>query len=217
MADAKPPSTSDLLLLMTGIQVVKAPDKTAHSGEDYYLNPPVQTSERTLRETIGNPLYLHNPSAAWKEVRFRDWLISRIFAGITDNKHDFTAISEPVLYSLDLLGKKYERGAPGVTEAIEQALLTETTKRERTLFSTLTFGITRQRAGTKEVLLFGAGMRRRVELWLNEGEALQLDAEFFVPFLILPNKDHDDEVTSSSVRSISAGISLKNTKEQALW
>ncbi len=217
MAGVKPPSTSDLLLLMTGMQIVKAPDTTADSGEDYYLHLPVQTSERTLRETIANPLYLHNPAAAWKAVRFRDWLISRVFAGITDNKHDFIAISEPVLYSLDLLGKKYERGAPGVTEAIEQALLTETTKRERTLFSTLTFGITKQRAGTKQVLLFGAGMRRRVELWLNEGEALQLDAEFFVPFGILPNHDHGDEVTSAAVRSISAGISLKNTKEQALW
>ncbi len=217
MADAKPPSTGDLLLLMMGLQIVKAPDKTAHSGEDYYLNPPGQTSERTLRETIANPLYLNSPFAAWKEVHFRDWLISRISAGITGNKHDFTAISEPVLYSLDLLGKKYERGAPGVSKAIEDALLTENTKRERTLFSTLTFGITKQRVGTKEVLLFGAGMRRRVELWLNEGEALQLDAEFFVPFLILPNKDHGDEVTSSSARSISAGISLKNTKEQALW
>ena len=217
MADAKPPSTSDLLLLMTGLRIVKAPDTTAHSGEDYYLNPPGQTRERTLRETISNPLYLHSPNAAWREVRFRDWLISRLFAGITDNKHDFTAISEPVLYSIDLLGKKYERGAPGVTKAIEQALLTENTKRDRTLFSTLTFGISKQRAGTKEVLLFGAGMRRRVELWLNEGEALQLDAEFFVPFLILPNRDHAEEVTSSSVRSISAGISLRNTKEQALW
>ena len=217
MADAKPPSTSDLLLLMTGIQIVKTPDTSAHSGEDYYLNPPVQSRERTLRETIGNPQYLYNPFAAWKEVHFRDWLISRVFAGITDNKHDFTAISEPALYSMDLLGKKYERGAPGVSQAIEQALLTEDTKRDRTLFSTLTFGITKQQAGTKEVLLFGAGMRRRVELWLNEGEALQLDAEFFVPFMILPNHDHGEEVTSSSVRSISAGISLRNTKEQALW
>src|SRR4029079_11942802 len=217
MADAKPPSPSDLLQLMTGLLLVKAPDTTADSGEDYYLKPPVQTRIRTLRETSGNPLYLFNPLAAWKEVRFRDWLISKLFAGITDNKHDFTAISEPVLYSMDLLGKKYEIGAPGITEAIEQLLLTEETKRERTLFSTLTFGITKQQEGTKEVLLFGAGMRRRVELWLNEGEALQLDAEFFVPFGILPNHDHDDEVTSSKVRSINAGISLKNTKEQALW
>ena len=217
MADAKPPSTSDLLLLMMGLQIVKAPDKTADSGEDYYLNPPVQTRERTLRETISNPFYLLDPFAAWKEVRFRDWLISKLFAAITDNKHEFTAISEPVLYSMDLLGKKYEIGAPGISKAIEDALLTEETKRERTLFSTLTFGITKQIAGAKEVLIFGAGMRRRVELWLNEGEALQLDAEFFVPFLILPNHDHGDEVMSSYVRSISAGISLKNTKEQALF
>src|SRR6185436_9818959 len=155
MADAKPPSSSDLLLLMTGLQIAKAPDTTAHSGEDYYLNPPGQTRERTLRETISNPRYLHSPIAAWNEVRFRDWLISRLFAGIADNKHDFTAISEPVLYSMDLLGKKYERGAPGVSKAIEQALLTENTKRDRTLFSSLTFGITRQRVDTKEVLLFG--------------------------------------------------------------
>lgn len=217
MADAKPPSTSDLLLLITGLQIVKAPDATADSGEDYYLNPPVQTRERTLRETFSNPLYLHNPSTAWKQVRFRDWLIAKLFASIADNKHDFTAISEPVLYSMDLLGKKYEAGAPGISQAIEQALLTKDTKLERTLFSTLTFGITKQVAGAKEVLLFGAGMRRRVELWLNEGEALQLDAEFFVPFMILPNHAHGDEVTSSSVRSISAGISLKNIKEQALY
>src|SRR6476620_1481714 len=120
MADAKPPSTSDLLLLMTGLQIVKAPDKTADSGEDYYLNPPLQTRERTLRKTISNPKYLNNPFAAWQEVQFRDWLISKLFAGITDNKHDFTAISEPVLYSMDLLGKKYEIGGPGVSKAIEE-------------------------------------------------------------------------------------------------
>ncbi|HEX6716018.1 MAG TPA: DUF6603 domain-containing protein [Pyrinomonadaceae bacterium] len=218
MAEANPPTTSDLLLLLFGLQLVKEPDRTAHSGADYYLNPPVQTRERTLRATIANQQYLYNPFAAWREVSFRDWLISQLFAGITDNKHDFTAIpTEPLRYSIDLLGKKYERGAPGMSAAIEQALLTEDTKRDRTLFSTLTFGMTQERVGTKEVLLFGAGMRRRVELWLNEGEALQLDAEFFIPFLILPNKDHGDEVTSSFVRSISAGISLKNTKEQALW
>lgn len=217
MADAKPPSTSDLLLLLTAIQIVKAPDTTATSAEDYYLNAPGQSGQRTLRETTGNPEYLYNPFRAWEKVRFRDWLIAMLFAGIADNKHDFTAISEPVLYSMDLLGKKYEAGAPGVSKAIEQALLTEKTKLDRTLFSTLTFGITRQRAGTKEVLVFGAGMRRRVELWLNAGEALQLDAEFFVPFMILPSHDHGDEVKSSFSRSINAGISLKNTKQQALW
>ena len=121
MADAKPPSTSDLLQLMTGLQIVKTPDTTANSGEDYYLNPPVQTRDRTLRETVSNPKYLNDPFDAWRQVRFRDWLISKLFAGITDNKHDFTAISEPVLYSMDLLGKKYEIGAPGVSSSWEDA------------------------------------------------------------------------------------------------
>ncbi len=89
-------------------------------------------------------------------------------------------------------------------------------KLERTLYSTLTFGISKQKIDDKEVLLFGAGMRRRAQLWLNHDEALQVDAEFFVPFLILPNHDHGPEVSSSSVRSICAGITLKNTREQAL-
>ena len=59
-------------------------------------------------------------------------------------------------------------------------------------------------------------MRRRSELWLNHDEALQVDAEFFVPFLILPNHEHGPEVSSSSVRSICAGITLRNTKENLL-
>jgi hypothetical protein len=134
MAEAKPPSTSDLLLLMSGINVVKAPDTTATSGEDYYLNAPVRTSERTLRETTSNTLYIYNPFAAWANVPFRDWLITRFFAGIADNKHDFTAISEPVLYSMDLLGKKYDRYSPGTSEAIRKILLTENTNRDRTPF-----------------------------------------------------------------------------------
>ena len=174
MAEAEPPSTSELLRLITALLVVKNPDATRHSPEDYYLNPAEGSKERTLRETVANPQFLLNPSAAWKEVRYRDWLIARLAANITDKKHDFTAISEPVLYSLDLLGKKYERGAPGVSKAIEAALLTENTKRERTLYSTLTFGISRQRTGTTDVLLLGAGMRRRVELKLNDGAAIWL-------------------------------------------
>ena len=217
MAEAEPPSTSELLRLITALLVVKNPDATRHSPEDYYLNPAEGSKERTLRETVANPQFLLNPSAAWKEVRYRDWLIARLAANITDKKHDFTAISEPVLYSLDLLGKKYERGAPGVSKAIEAALLTENTKRERTLYSTLTFGISRQRTGTTDVLLLGAGMRRRVELKLNDGEALQCDAEFFVPFMILPNRDHGDEIATSPVRSMNAAILVRNTKQQALW
>ena len=113
MADAKPPSTSDLLLLIPGFYVVTNPDTTAHAGEDYYLNPPKKEEERTLRETVSNPLYLNSPNAAWRKVRFRDWLIATLFGSIADKKHDFTAISEPVLYSIDLLGKKFDRVSDG--------------------------------------------------------------------------------------------------------
>ncbi|HYJ87819.1 MAG TPA: DUF6603 domain-containing protein [Pyrinomonadaceae bacterium] len=216
MAEAKPPSTSDLLLLIPGFQIVKTPDLSAHSGEDYYLNPPIRSDERTLRETAANQLYLNSPQAAWNNVRFRDWLIATFFGNIADKKHDFTAISEPVLYSMDLLGKKFDRYSEGMSEAIKQALLSSALKLERTFFSTLTFGISRQKVGSKEVFLFGAGMRRRAQLWLNQDEALQVDAEFFVPFLILPNHEHGAEVSSSSVRSICAGITLRNTRENML-
>lgn len=216
MADAKPPSTSDLLLLIPGFQFVKNPDTTAHSGEDYYLNPPVRTDERTLRETVSNPLYLNSPKAAWDKVRFRDWLIATLIGNIAGKKHDFSAISEPVLYSFDLLGNKFDRNIDGMSDEIKQALLSSALNLERTLYSTLTLGISKQRVDNKEVLLFGAGMRRRAQLFLNHDEALQVDAEFFIPFVILPNHDHDPEVLSSSVRSMCAGITLKNTRENVL-
>lgn len=212
---AEPPSTSDLLLLIPGFKVVKNPDLTADFGEDYYLNPAERSNERTLRETAGNILYLNSPNAAWQNVRFRDWLIATLFGNIADNKHDFTAISEDVRYSIDLLAKKFTRDSDGVSDDIKQILTCDSG--ERTYFSTLTLGISQQKVGSKQVLLFGAGMRRRAELWLRGDEALQVDAEFFVPFVILPNHNHGPEVLSSSVRSINAGIMLRNTKEQALF
>jgi hypothetical protein len=218
MAEAKPPSTSDLLLLITGLNVVKAPDLTADLGEDYYLNPPNGNEQRTLRETISNVKYIDNPFAAWRDVKFRDWLLTTLFGNITDHKHDFSTISEPVLYSMDLLGKKYERGDPGTSDEIKKVLILEESGRERTFFQTLTFGISKQQVGAHEVFLFGAGIRRRVELWMaTHDEALQVDAEFFVPFFIIPNHKHGDEVSSSLARSLSAGIVLRNTREQALY
>jgi hypothetical protein len=211
MADAKPPSTSDLCLLIAGLRLVKNPDTSADFGEDYYLNPPVSTSERTLRESLPNPLYLNSPQKAWNDVHFRDWLIATLFGNIAGNKHDFTAITEPVLYSKDLLAKTFEPHMAGATDTLIQMLNCDSG--ERTYRSTLTLGISKQTAGTKEVFLFGAGMRRRVELTLKDsGEALRVDLEFFVPFYILPNSDHDDEVSKSSVRSICAGIAITNNK-----
>lgn len=215
MADANPPSTSDLLLLLFGTQLIKTPNNAAQSGEDYYLNPPKLTEERTLRESTWALLFLLNPGLAWSKVKFRDWLIKTLFSNITDHKHAFNAISEPLICSMDLLGKEYDRGIPGVSDAIKKALLTDS-GRERSFFSTLTFGISKQVTDGKEVFLFGAGLRRRAQLWLSSEEAIQVDAEFYVPFFILPNHQNDEKVSSSSVRSMCAGISITNTKGHAL-
>jgi len=215
MADAKPPSTTDLLLLIFGLQLLKTPDANAQTGEEYYLDPPKLTEERTLRDSTWDALFLLNPSLAWSKVKFRDWLITTLFGNITDHKHDFNAISEPVICSMDLLGKEFDRYVPGVTDAIKEALLAESGL-ERAYFSTLTFGISKQITGGREVFLFGAGMRRRAQLWLTGEEAIQVDAEFYVPFFILPNHNHDAKVSESSVRSLCAGISVKNTKGHAL-
>ncbi len=215
MADAKPPSTTDLLLLIFGLQLLKTPNAAAQSGEEYYLNPPKLTDERTLRESTWDALFLLNPKSAWSKVKFRDWLFTTLFSNITDHKHAFKAISEPVICSMDLLGKQYDRDGHEVTDAIKKALLAESGL-ERSFFSTLTFGISKQITEGQEVFLFGAGFRRRAQLWLNDQEAIQVDAEFYVPFFILPNHQMDEDVLSSSVRSICAGISVTNTKGHAL-
>ena len=216
MADAKPPSTTDLILLILGWNLLKNPDAAAQSGEEYYLNPPKLTEERTLRDSMWDALFLFNPKQAWSDVKFRDWLITTLFSNITDHKHAFNAISEPVICSMDLLGKEYERNGPGVSDEINKALLSATLNLERTYFSTLTFGVSKQIAAGKEIFLFGAGLRRRAQLWLDDQEAIQVDAEFYVPFLPLPNHQNDANVSSSFVQSICAGISVTNTKGHAL-
>ncbi len=116
---------------------------------------------------------------------------------------------------MDLLAKEYDRYRPGVSEAIKKAPLAKSGL-ERTFFSTLTFGISKQVTDGKEVLLFGAGLRRRAQLWLNDEEAIQVDAEFYVPFFILPNHQNEAKVSDSFVRSMCAGISVTNTKGHAL-
>lgn len=215
MAEAKPPSTSDLIFLIAGLHLPKNPDTTADLGEDYYLNPPVQTDERTLRETSLNSSYINSPQAAWDKVKFRDWLIAKLSGEIAGKKQEFKAISEPVLFSKDLLAKSFTRDMAGVTNAIRDALLSKSQK-ERSFFSTLTFGISKKTVGSQEVYLFGAGMRRRVQLFLTSEEAVQVDVECFVPFLILPNSNHGSDVSSSSVRSFCAGIMISNSKDHAL-
>ena len=139
MAEAKPPSTTDLLLLIAGLNLIKSPDLTADSGDDYYLNQPTTTEERTLRESLSNPLWLRNPKTAWNDVRFRDWLVATLAANIADHKNEFTAISEPMLMSLDVLSKEFKPGMPGITNEIQELLKTKN-KRDRHFFSALSVG-----------------------------------------------------------------------------
>lgn len=215
MADAKPPSTTDLLLLITGLQLPKNPDKSADFGEDFYLNEPTTTEERTLRETQSNPFWLGSPKAAWDGVKFRDWLIATLVAGIADHKTEYTAISEPLLFSMDVLSKEFKPGMAGITKEIEELLLTKT-KLERHLFSTLSVGISKRQIDGKEVFTLGAGMRRRASVWLNSQEALQADLEFFLPFYVLPSSSHPGDATFANARSICAGIIIRKSNGVAI-
>ncbi|HEU4768280.1 MAG TPA: hypothetical protein VFS77_12935, partial [Pyrinomonadaceae bacterium] len=208
MADAKPPSTTDLLLLIAGLKLPKSPDTTADSGEDFYLNEPTTNEQRTLRETQDNGLWLRNPKTAWNNVKFRDWLIATLVAGVADNKHDFTAISEPLIMSMDLLSKEFKPAMAGITKEIEELLVTAKTKLERHFFSALSVGISKRRMDGKEVFTLGAGMRRRASVWLNSLEALQADVEFFFPFFVIPSSSHPPEPVFANARSICAGIRI---------
>ena len=216
MADAKPPSTTDLLLLIAGLQLPRSPDTTADSGEDFYLNEPTTNEQRTLRETQSNPLWLRNPKTAWNNVKFRDWLIATLVAGVADNKHDFTAISEPLIMSMDLLSKEFKPAMAGITREIEELLVTAKTKLERHFFSALSVGISKRRMDGKEVFTLGAGMRRRASVWLNSLEALQADVEFFFPFFVIPSSSHPPEPVFANARSICAGIKISKSNGAAI-
>src|ERR1041384_3103798 len=121
MADPKIPSTKDLLLLITGFEVPKSPPARGGSGAAYWLND--ATNE--LRESKFNGQWLSSPGAAWDAVRFRDWLIATLVGSIAKYKHDFVAISEPLLASVDVLGKEFTHDMKGVTDTITAALQTK--------------------------------------------------------------------------------------------
>ena len=216
MAEAKSPSTTDLLLLIAGLQLLKSPDTTADFGEDYYLNEPTTSEERTLRESQPNPLWLRSPKAAWDSVKFRDWLIGTLAAGIAGNKHEFTAISEDLTMSMDVLSKEFKRGMAGMTREIDELLTTADTNRDREFFSALSVGMSKKRIDGKEVFTLGAGMRRRARVWLNSLEALQAEVEFFVPFYVIPSSSHPKPEKFANARSICAGIKISKSNGAAI-
>ncbi len=205
MAEIKSPSTKDLLLLITGFHVLKSPPEKANSGQVYWLTEATTTEDRTLRESKLNPNWLASPAAAWDGVRFRDWLITALFGAIADHKNEFVAISEPVLASIDVLGKEFTNDMKDLSPVIKEALKSKD-GRPRSLFNTLSFGISRHQINNKEVFMFGAGMRRRARFWKTESLAIQADVEIYVPFYELPNSEPASDPRPT--HSINAGIAL---------
>ena len=204
MADESP-STKDLLFLITGLAKIKEPPATAQIGRDYWLTEPTRKDARKLRESYANIPWLLNPKLAWDSVRFRDWLIATLVQNLADNKSEFIAISEPLIASIDVLGKEFTRGMKGWTEEINQTLTTKG-KRECSVFSTLSVGLSKHDDKGREVYVLGAGMRRRARVVLTESEDIQADVEFLVPFFELPNSEPKTGAFVST--SICAGIAI---------
>jgi hypothetical protein len=206
MAEAESPSTKDLLLLITGLYSLKAPPVNATSGETYYLNE-TRTALRESDVTFG---WLLSPEAAWKKVKFRDWLIATALENFAGHKQEFVAISEPLIASIDVLGKEFSRDMKGATQAIKEVMVNDSGQ-ERSLFTTISLGISKRRHNGKDVFVLGAGMRRRASFWITESEALQADVEFFVPFYAIPNGESDVQQSS-----ICAGIAITRSNGGAI-
>lgn len=213
MAEVKSPSIKDLLLLLTGFYVPKSPPQQARTGQDYWLTEARPNEDRDLRESIHNSKWIKSPMAAWEGVRFRDWLVTALFGAIADHKNEFVAISEPMLASIDVLGKEFTHDMKGLSETIKEALKSKTGF-GRSLFNTLSFGISKHVVNGKEVFMFGAGMRRRARYWKTESLAIQADVEIYVPFYELPNSEPARDPFPTL--SINAGIALSYTDGSAI-
>jgi hypothetical protein len=208
MAEAKSPSTKDLLLLITGFYLPKSPPSTtADKGDVYWLKDATTNVDRELRESIFNPKWLGSPEDAWGGVRFRDWLIATLFSEIAKRNHDFVAIEEPLLASIDVLSKEFTPDMKGVSPSITESLKSDAGA--RSLFNALTVGISRHILNNKEVFMVGAGIRRRARFWRTESVAVQADVEFFVPFYELTNSEPTPQPYHAY--SVNAGITISHS------
>src|SRR6185295_12910449 len=185
-----------------------SPPTSADIGEVYWLKEGTTNEDRELRETAFNLDWIKSPAQAWDRVRFRDWLIATLFKEVSRKKHDFVAIEEPLLASIDVLNKEFTNDMKGVSPSIIEALKTKE-GRPRSLFNTLTIGVSKHVVNKREVFVVGAGMRRRARFWRTESTAIQADVEFFVPFYELPNSEPARE--PSHVYSINAGIVISHS------
>ena len=176
--------------------------------------PPLKNAR--CASPLSNPLWLRNPKAAWDSVKFRDWLIATLAANIADNKHEFTAISEPMLMSMDVLSKEFKPGMAGITPKSRN--YSPLPKQSSSVIFSLLYQLVspNERIDGKEVFTFGAGMRRRASVWLNSQEALQADVEFFLPFYVLPSSSHPPSPTFANARSICAGIVIRKSNDAAI-
>lgn len=210
MAD-EPLSTTDLFLLVVGLYNLKTPGPQT-TARDYYLD---KDKKYALRETEWNVGWLTSPQSAWEKVRYRDWLLANIVAELTGSTNDLTSITEPVFATLDLLGSEFRPGMPNASDAIKQAVTTETGY-ERSIYTALTVGLSEQESAGQKVIVLGAGMRRRTRVWREESQALQADVDIFVPFLPLPSSTKPADVTRPNARSINAGIRISRANGSSI-
>jgi hypothetical protein len=204
MPDSAPLSTKDLFLLMVGLYRLKEHQPRTAQASKYYLD-----EHQKLRETDWNTLWFISPQMAWDNVRHRDWLLGAIVANLTAGSQVFSAISEPVFLSLDLLPTEIKPGMPNASAAIKQAVVSKSGY-ERSFLTTLSVGLSEQQSGEQRVIVLGAGMRRRTRVWTggDESQALQADVEFYVPFYVIPGADPPRDASLPNARSICAGLAI---------
>jgi uncharacterized protein DUF6603 len=206
MPEDQPLSTKDLFLLMIGLCKLKQPPDALLSAEKYWRD------NGSLRESDWNLAWFLSPEQAWNDVPHRDWLLANIVTNLTGGTQDFSAISEPMLASMDVLTNEFKPGMRKATDAIKDLLVSN--GYNRSFLTTLSLGLSKQTSGRNEAFVLGAGMRRRTRVWKElTNEDVQADVEFFMPFYLLPGAVEDSRFP---VRSISAGIAITRTDDRAI-
>lgn len=207
MAEDKPLSTKDLFLLLVGLRKLDDPGPKS-SPKKYYLKDDGSEGDGSLRDSSWNWDWLSSPAIELMKVLYPDWLMANIAANLTGGKQDFSAISEPVFVSLDLLAKEFKPNMPDASDAIKKMVVSKNGY-DRSFLTTLTLGLSVQQSDGRDVVVFGAGLRRRTKVWQSdEAQALQADVEFFVPFYVFPTRDSSADDSLPNARSICAGISI---------
>jgi len=210
-------SYKDLFLLSVGLRELEprkrseqVPPSTRISPEEYYLK------DGKLRESKWKWDWIVSPRKAWEAVRYRDWLIGNLIAKVTGDNQDFVAISEPMVSSLDVLAKEFKPDMPNASQAIKQ--LVSSGNEQRSFLTTLSLGISKRKSNNHDLIVFGAGMRRRTRVWTKGADelALQADVEFFVPFYVAPYEGAPKDDPFRDARSICAGIAISRANRSSI-